>query len=338
MDFSTRHRLRLADGPVVYRKVTDGRPPLLLVHGWGGSSRHWQETPEHLSDIRDLYALDLPGHGETPARPDATGPEAMASLVIDFADRLGLDRFDLNGHSWGAAVAILVAASWPERVDRLVLTSLGMARNALERFALTQAYHQMNLALSLWRPWLAMSRPWLALSRPAVDWLGAQPLVYRAIAAHVLRQLPANEEMVRVGVREFLSTDPLSALECAIGAGSPAFLSALETMTTPTLLVNADADAVMPPSGARALAARIRNVREARLEDCGHLPMIEQPEAYHRLVREFLTSTSHGPGSTESFDVRGSRSTPEAIQVADVPPVPRLKLARIDSCRPGRGP
>ncbi len=177
MDFSTRHRLTLADGPVVYRKVTDGKPPLLLVHGWGGFSRHWQETPEHLSDIRDLYALDLPGHGETPARPGATGPEAMANLVIDFADRLGLDRFDLNGHSWGAAVAILVAANWPERVDRLVLTSLGMARNALERFALTQAYHQMNLALSLWRPWLAMSRPWLALSRPAVDWLGAQPLV-----------------------------------------------------------------------------------------------------------------------------------------------------------------
>ena len=304
MDFSTRHRLTLADGPVVYRKVADGKPPLLLIHGWGGSSRHWQETPEHLSDIRDLYALDLPGHGDTPARPGATGPEALARLVIDFADGLGLDRFDLNGHSWGAAVAILVAANWPERVDRLVLTSLGMARNALERFALTQAYHQMNLSLSLWRPWLAMSRPWLALSRPALDWFGAQPLVYRAIAAHVLRQLPADEEMVRVGVREFLSTDPLTALECAVGAGSPAFAAALETMSAPTLIVNADADAVMPSSGARALAARIRNVREALLDDCGHLPMIEQPEAYHRVVREFLTATSLDRRSGEQPDTR----------------------------------
>ncbi|MFB1487276.1 MULTISPECIES: alpha/beta fold hydrolase [unclassified Thiocapsa] len=301
MDFSTRHRLMLADGPVVYRKVTDGKPPLLLVHGWGGSSRHWQHTAEHLSDIRDLYALDLPGHGDTPVRSGTAGPEAMAGLVIDFADRLGLDRFDLDGHSWGAAVAILVAAYRPERVDRLVLTSLGTARNALERLALTQAYHQMNLALSLWRPWLAMSRPWLALSRPAIDWLGAQPLVYRTVAAHVLRQLPDDDEMVRLGVREFLSTDPLSALECAIGAGSPAFLTALETMTTPTLMVNADADAVMPPSGARALAARIRNVREVRLEDCGHLPMIEQPEAYHRALREFLTATALVlPSSTHS--------------------------------------
>lgn len=271
--------------------------------------------------MRDLYALDLPGHGETPVRFAATGPESLARLVIDFADGLGLDRFELNGHSWGAAVAILVATHWPDRVDRLVLTSLGTARNALERLALTQAHHQMSLAMALWRPWLEMSRPWLALSRPAIEWFGAQPLVYRAIAGHVLRRLPADDAMARVGVQAFLSTDPLSALECAIGAGSPAVLSALETMTTPKLLVNADADAVMPPSGARALAARIRNVREARLDDCGHLPMIEQPETYHRLVREFLTSTSLGPGSTEGFGVRGSRSIPEAIEVADVPPL-----------------
>lgn len=304
MDFSTRHRLTLADGPVVYRKATHGKPPLLLVHGWGGSSRHWQHTAEHLSDIRDLYALDLPGHGDTPVRPGSTGPEAVAGLVIDFADRLGLDHFDLNGHSWGAAIAILVAAQRPERVDRLILTSLGIARNALERLALTQAYHQMNLALSLWRPWLAMSRPWLALSRPTIDWFGAQPLVYRAIAAHVLRRLPADDEMVRVGVREFLGTDPLSALECAIGAGSPALPTALETMSTPTLLVSADADAVMPPSGARALAARIRNVREVRLDDCGHLPMIEQPEAYHRAVREFLTATGLDSRSSTHRDAR----------------------------------
>jgi pimeloyl-ACP methyl ester carboxylesterase len=295
MDFRTRHRLALADGPVVYRKVTNGNPPLLLVHGWGGSSRHWQNTPEHLSDVRDLYALDLPGHGETPVRSGATGPEALARLVIAFADGLGLDRFELNGHSWGAAVAILVAAYWPERVDRLVLTSLGTTRSALERLAVTQAYHQMSLAMSLWRPWLAMSRPWFALARPARDWIGAQPSVYRAIAGHVLHRLPEDDEMVRVGVQGFLGTDPLSALEYAIGAGSPAFPAALETMTTPTLLVNADADAVMPSSGARALAARIRNVREARLDDCGHLPMIEQPEAYHRLVRDFLTATSLAP-------------------------------------------
>jgi pimeloyl-ACP methyl ester carboxylesterase len=288
MDFSTLKYMTVADGRLAYRQVANGRPPLMLIHGWGGSSRHWQHTPDHLADVRALYALDLPGHGQTPARRGATGAKEQAQLVIAFADQLGLERFDVNGHSWGAAVAILVAAHWPERVDRLVLTSLGTARNALERFAMTQTYHQMTLAMALWRPWLAMSRPWLSLSRPAIDWIGAHPAVYRAIAGQVARNLPVDDDLVRVGVQEFLSTDPLTALECAIGAGNPAFLGALQGMNAPTLMVNADADIVMPSSGARALAARIRNVRQVRLKDCGHLPMIERPEDYHRLVREFL--------------------------------------------------
>lgn len=288
MDFSTLQHMTLADGPLAYRQTPNGKPPLLLIHGWGGSSRHWQGTAESLADIRSLYALDLPGHGETPARNVATGPQALARLVVAFADRLGLERFDLNGHSWGAAVAILVAAHWPERVDRLVLTSLGAARTPFEQLAMTQAYHQMSAAMMLWRPWLAMSKPWLALSRPAIDWIGAQPAIYRAIAAQVVRHLP-EDEAVRHGVLELLNTDPMTALEFAIGAGSPAFLAALETMAAPTLLVSADADALMPPAGVRALAAHIRNVQQVQLVNCGHLPMIEQPIAYHRLVREFLT-------------------------------------------------
>jgi pimeloyl-ACP methyl ester carboxylesterase len=287
MDFSNLHHMTLADGPLAYRQTTNGHPPLVLIHGWGGSSRHWADTSSRLADFRSLYALDLPGHGETPARRGATGPLDLARMVIQFADRLSLDRFDLNGHSWGAAVAILVAAHWPDRVNRLVLASLGTARNALEQLAMTQAHHQMTIAMTLWRPWLVMSRPWVAFSRPAINWIGAQPEVYRAIARHVVRELP-DDAMMRMGIRDFLDTDPLTALEYAIGSGSPAFLDALKTMTAPTLLVHADGDAVMPPSGVHALAARIRDVRRVQLDDCGHLPMIERPEEYHRLLREFL--------------------------------------------------
>lgn len=288
MDFTRLRQMALADGPLAYRQLANGKPPIILIHGWGGSSRHWRVTAEHLADLRGVHALDLPGHGETPARSGPLDPEALARLVIEFADALEIDRFDLNGHSWGAAVAILVAGHWPDRVSRLVLTSLGTARNPLERFAQTQAYHQMKLAMQLWRPWLAMSRPWAALTRPMIDWLGSQPAVYRSIAGQVVHRLPEDDAEVRLGVLDFLGTDPLTALECAIGAGSPAFMAALETLTAPTLLVHADADTIMPSSGAQALAARIRNVRQERIDECGHLPMIEQPETYHRILREFL--------------------------------------------------
>ncbi|WP_296698024.1 alpha/beta fold hydrolase [Thiocapsa sp. UBA6158] len=96
---------------------------MLQIHGWGGSPRHWRVTADDLADIRSVYALDLPGQGEAPARDVATGPQALARLFIAFADGLSLERFDLDGHSRGAALAILVAAHRPDRVDRLVLTS-----------------------------------------------------------------------------------------------------------------------------------------------------------------------------------------------------------------------
>ncbi|NCA70106.1 MAG: alpha/beta hydrolase [Sphingobacteriia bacterium] len=289
MAFTTLEQMMLDDGPVAYRRLVNGRPPLLLIHGWGGTSRHWQDAPEHLGDIRDLYALDLPGHGETPPRARTAHPRALAELVIAVADRLGLARFDLNGHSWGAAVAILVAAHWPERVDRLVLTSLGTARHVIERLAMTQAYHQMTFAMHLWRPWLTLYRPWLELARPALDWVGSHPEVYRAIASQVLHRLPEDDALIRLGVQELLGADPITALEYAIAAGSPMFLNALETMATPTLLVNGANDRIMPPSGGRALAAFIRDVRRVEMADCGHFPMVEQPAPYHRLVGRFLT-------------------------------------------------
>lgn len=288
MDFDTPERLVLTGGPAAYRRAGRGAMPLLLLHGWGGSSRHWQEGPGHLAGVCSLYALDLPGHGGTPARSGAIDPEDQARWVIACADRLRLERFDLDGHSWGAALAILVAAHRPERVNRLVVTSLGIARTPFERLAMTQLHHQMRLAMRVWRPWLGLSRPWLAMQRPAIDWISARPEVCRAIAGRVLRHLPADDEAVRAGVREFLSTDPLTALECVAAAGSPVFLDALGRVTAPTLVVNGDADPMMPSSGARALAARIRGARLVELQDCGHLPMVERPDAYYRLVRAFL--------------------------------------------------
>lgn len=287
LNFAPVQRLRLACGPLAYRHQGEGLP-LLLIHGWRGSSRYWHDTQTRLADIRAVYALDLPGHGETPPRQAPTSTESLARLVIDFADRRGLARFDLNGHSLGAAVAVQVAARWPERVSRLVLTSLGTARSALERWLLTQTHQQMQQALQWWRPWLVMGRPLVGLGQPLLDWLGSQPALYRALAGAFVHRLPEDDELTRMGVLEFLRADPLTALEGAISAGSPSLWQSLERVTAPTLLLSADQDPIMPDSGALSLARRLANCRLVRLTDCGHIPMVEQPEVYHRLVRDFL--------------------------------------------------
>jgi pimeloyl-ACP methyl ester carboxylesterase len=261
---------------------------MLLIHGLAGSSRHWSQTSVALADLCSLYAPDLPGHGATPARPARQDPDGLATLIIGFADRLGLERFDLTGHSWGAAVAILVAAGWPDRVRRLVLTGLGVARNGFEQAAMTHVHGQMRVWMSLWRPWLAMAQPWVDSARPLFAGWWDHPSVYRAVARRAVRHLP-DDETVRRGVADALATDPLTALETVIDAGSPIFQKALARVVAPTLVVHADRDPLMPTSGVQALAEHIRDVRRIEITDCGHLPMIERPDQYHGALRAFLT-------------------------------------------------
>lgn len=290
MRFTPIQRATLPGGPVAYRHTGSGTP-LVLIHGWRGSSRHWQDLLDTFADVRGVYAPDLPGHGETPPRRERIDIESLAGLTMGLADLWGLERFDLVGHSFGGAVAAYIAGDWPGRVRKLVITSLGTVRNEVERLALGQAHIQMSRTLNLARPWLDLGRPWLGLVQPWVERIGGQAALSRTIAGAFVRQMPQDEELVRDGVQEFLRADPLSALEIAIASGSPVFFEALKKIVAPTLLVCGAADRIMPVSAAQALADRLPGARLALLADCGHLPMIEQPDAYRRLVREFLVGS-----------------------------------------------
>ncbi|HXH03842.1 MAG TPA: acetoin dehydrogenase dihydrolipoyllysine-residue acetyltransferase subunit [Candidatus Competibacteraceae bacterium] len=99
----------------------EGGEPLLLIHGFGGDKNNWLFNLEALAATRTVYALDLPGHGESDkavADPSAAG---MAAVVLGFMDTLGLAQAHLVGHSFGGAVALALARQAPQRVRSLSL-------------------------------------------------------------------------------------------------------------------------------------------------------------------------------------------------------------------------
>jgi len=287
MDFTPVRHIALSSGPVAWRQAGSG-DPVLLIHGWRGSSRYWQGTLDCFADIRTLYAFDLPGHGETPPWDGPLAFEPLAEMTVELADRLGLARFDLVGHSFGGAVALAIAARWPQRVGRLVVASMGTTRNALERLALDQAHAQLSWGLGLARPLLGLGRPLQGLLQPLIDRIASEPWIARTIAGAFVQRLPDDPEVVHEGVLEFLRADPLSALEIAIASASPAFAAAVAKVTARTLLICGTADPIMPISAARILAQQLQDGRLAELDGCGHLPMIEQPGPFLRSLREFI--------------------------------------------------
>lgn len=271
-DFALRGPVTVWDGPVFYREANSGpRPPLLLLHGWGGSSRYWRTTLAALGTERRILAPDLPGFGESPPLRGPATAERLAELVIAFADAMGLVQFDLNGHSFCASVAVYVAERYPQRVRRLVLTCMSTFRSEFERRMVDQVHHVMAL--------------WMALRRP---WMGERRIIYRSAASRFFYRAPQDDAILRESFADFLKMDRRTALETAASAGEPHINQALQAVRCPTLVIGARQDKIMPPPGTPEVARLVPDSRLLWIEQCGHLPMVERPAEYHAALRAFL--------------------------------------------------
>jgi len=104
------------------RNGNAGAPPLLALHGWLDNAASFVPMAPFLADY-DLVALDLPGHGQSFHYPVDAEYSLFSTLldVLAAADALGWTRFTLLGHSMGGAIASLLAAAAPERIERLRL-------------------------------------------------------------------------------------------------------------------------------------------------------------------------------------------------------------------------
>ena len=98
-------------------------PPLLALHGWLDNAGSYARLAPRLAEHRHVIALELPGHGHSGHLPAGMHYHFVDYVrsVLAAADRLGLERFDLIGHSLGAGIAALLAAAAPTRIRRLLL-------------------------------------------------------------------------------------------------------------------------------------------------------------------------------------------------------------------------
>jgi pimeloyl-ACP methyl ester carboxylesterase len=97
-------------------------PPVLVLHGWGASIDAVGSVVDGLADRLEVVALDLPGFGESAEPPEPWDVAAYARFVLAACDELEVERFSLVGHSFGARIGIVLAATQPDRIARVVLT------------------------------------------------------------------------------------------------------------------------------------------------------------------------------------------------------------------------
>lgn len=276
-----------ACGPIAYRRAGAG-PPLLLLHGWGGSSRHWLGACAALGARHDLIAPDLPGFGASPPLAGPTTLTSLAGAVLAFADALGLAGLTLVGHSLGAAVALLAAAARPELAVRVALVSFGLPRSPGEAAALAGIHGQLRLGVALWAPWLALWTPWLAAAAPLRAALWTTPPLPEFLAAPLVsrpREVPAA--LLAAGVGDLAVMDVRAGLEAFAIVGDPAVLDAAAALRAPALVLGGRDDPLFPPDAALALQAALPAAELLLLDRCGHLPMAEIPGPFYRALATF---------------------------------------------------
>lgn len=246
--------------------------PVVLVHGIGSSIYTWKDVLPLLAAHHDVIALDLPGAGDSavPARYDS---EQAVRSVTGLMDRLGVARASLVGNSLGGAIAVVIAARHPERVDRLVLIDAA----------------GYNFA--------PKDRPWLLRCAGAVPGALAEALPMRPLVTLALKQVFHDDRLVSPArVAEYVA--PLrrpgaaaAVRQLLLSQDALGFPEIVRSVQAPTLVVWGRYDAWIPSRDAERFAADIRGARVVLLES-GHMPEEERPQETAALIEGFITAAA----------------------------------------------
>lgn len=114
--------IALENDLIHYEVLGRGRP-ILFLHGWVGSWRYWIPSMQSISIAYRTYAIDLWGFGDTPNRTDRYTLSEQVKLLNAFLAEMGIGRVALVGHGLGALVGLLYTQSYPEIVDRMLVTA-----------------------------------------------------------------------------------------------------------------------------------------------------------------------------------------------------------------------
>ncbi len=179
IDWREHQRWETVAGRAVNTIQLGAGPPLVFVHGLSGCWPNWLEQMAVFASSNRVVAMDLPGFGHSPGEAGEVSMHGYAELLDRLLDQLGFEQATLVGNSMGGLVSAELAASFPSRVERLVLVSpagVSTYRNRLTTRAMP-VLRRLEQGLALSAAWTQSHADSLA-SRPRLRELvlkGASP-------------------------------------------------------------------------------------------------------------------------------------------------------------------
>ena len=242
-------------------RVAGTGPALVFCHGFTTTGEFWREQIGAFSHDHRVVVPDLPGHGRSayPRKRRYTIDAYVADLALLF-DKLHLGDAILVGLSMGGTIAQRFALAHGSRLRALVLvgaTPHGLGPDVSVNNVL-QAIDHLGVA---------------AASQAVID---------RSFGS------VASAELVAFAREQVAQTPEFVAREAIISLNEADSRLQLASLALPTLVVCGEEDAITPPAESHALAAGIPGATLQMVPGAAHFPMLEQPERFNAVLRDFL--------------------------------------------------
>lgn len=231
------------------------RPPVILIHGAGGTHLHWPPQTRRMTGQR-VFAPDLPGHGKS-AGVGLQSVKDYAEAVIEFMQAARLNAAVMVGHSMGGAIALTLALDFPARVLGLGLAGSGARLRVL----------------------------------PAILEGTADPSAFEATVKMINdlsygpRVKPRTKELAALRMAE---TRPSVLHGDFVACNEFDVMDRLGELSVPTFVLCGAEDKMTPLRYSEYLRDHIRAARLQTLEGAGHMLMLEQPQAFTDALADFL--------------------------------------------------
>lgn len=243
--------------------------PVLFIHAGIADSRMWEPQAKAFDKQFDMVRPDLRGFGDTALPP---APYSGIADLVALLDHLRIDRAHVVGCSMGGTLAIDLALEHPQLVGRLVLIAAGVSGSNLGAAdsALFTEIEEADKAGDMDAVNRAEVRLWVDGPRRRE---GSAPATVRALV------LDMNGRS--------LHTDWSSAESKPIDR--PA-IGRLGEISTPTLVIVGDEDLPHCLANADVITSKVPGARKVIIKDAGHLPSLERPAEFNRVLLDFLTT------------------------------------------------
>ena len=264
------------DQRIAYLDVGAG-PPVILIHGFGGSMWQWEQQQHTLSQHFRILTLDLPGAGLSDKPEIDYRPDQMLDFFVGFMDAVNIPQATLVGNSMGAGLAIGMALAHPTRVAKLVLID-GLPQHVMEKLTSPSVRR--------------------ALETSAPSWLVSfgNMLFGGLMIESVLREIVHDAALLTPAVIERSKRNrqrpglikPIMTVRENLPLWESGFATRVGEITHPTLVIWGEEDRVFPITVGDELHQTIKGSRFIRIPKAGHIPQWERPDLVNQELITFI--------------------------------------------------